>query len=236
MTTPTSHEHQDLHGRSTGRLHGRLHGRFREAHAGMYGLAGHASWYQRGPGRLARPLYRRIAADVAAAGLPDGAVVLDVGTGPGMVALLVAQQCPGVVVEGVDLAEPMIDTARRTAAGTDLPDERLRYRVADVAALPYPDASVDLVVSSLSLHHWTDVPAGLAEIRRVLRPGGRAWIYDVRRVLRRVSAGVAPRGIDVRLEPLRLGRWPSARPAEILAALLGHLLGRLTLSRPAAPR
>ena len=50
--------------------------------------------------------------------------------------------------------------------------------VGDVAALAFPDRSFDLVVSTLSMHHWADPTAGLAEIGRVLRPGGRALVLD----------------------------------------------------------
>jgi len=49
-----------------------------------------------------------------------------------------------------------------------------------VASLTFPDRSFDLVVSTLSMHHWSDPAAGLAEIGRVLRPGGRALIWDFR--------------------------------------------------------
>jgi ubiquinone/menaquinone biosynthesis C-methylase UbiE len=52
--------------------------------------------------------------------------------------------------------------------------------VGDVAALAFPDQSFDLVVSTLSMHHWADPAAGLAEIGRVLRPGARALIWDFR--------------------------------------------------------
>jgi ubiquinone/menaquinone biosynthesis C-methylase UbiE len=198
----------------------------------MFGLARHASWYDGIPGRLARPLYRRVAADVAAAGLPDGAFVLDAGTGPGAVPLLIAQQRPALIVEGIDLSAAMIGTARRNAARAGVLGDRLSYQVADVAALPHPDASVDLVVSSLSLHHWADARAGLTEIRRVLRPGGQAWIYDVRRVLGRTSARLAGHGIDAPVESLGPGFTPSLRPGDLLAALGGRLVGRLTLNRP----
>jgi ubiquinone/menaquinone biosynthesis C-methylase UbiE len=52
--------------------------------------------------------------------------------------------------------------------------------VADVASLPFPDGSFDLVVSSLSMHHWDHPEAAAPELARVLRPGGRIHIYDMR--------------------------------------------------------
>jgi SAM-dependent methyltransferase len=48
-----------------------------------------------------------------------------------------------------------------------------------VAALPFGEASFDVVVSTLSAHHWPDPAGGLAEIHWVLRPGAVAWIYDL---------------------------------------------------------
>jgi ubiquinone/menaquinone biosynthesis C-methylase UbiE len=201
--------------------------RARRAHEGMFGLAGHADWYDRIPGRLARPLYRRIAADVAGAGLPDGAFVLDVGTGPGRVPLLIAERCPSLVVEGIDLSEQMI--ARAAEAAAPVASGRVTYRVADVRALPYPESSIDLVVSSLSLHHWTDAPAGLAEIQRVLRPAGRAWIYDLRPVLRHAAANATRRNLSVTLEALE--REPSRHvPARLWTITAGRLINRLTMT------
>jgi ubiquinone/menaquinone biosynthesis C-methylase UbiE len=215
-----------LHGPSPAGLTRRIH----RAHETMFGLAGHAGWYDRGPGRLARPLYRRIAADVAGAGLPEGAVVLDIGTGPGRVPLLVARRCPGLVVEGVDLSAEMIERATRTAAEAGASAGRLTYRVADVRTLPHADGSVDLVVSSLSLHHWVDVPAGLAEIRRVLRPGAEAWIYDVRPVLGRVAASGEVRDMGVTVQPLASDRAGGAW--RLLARIAGRFIARMTV--PAA--
>lgn len=180
-------------------LHDRLHG------AAMFQRADR---YDRLANHMARPLYERVAADVAAAGLGDVYSMLDVGTGPGRVPILVARALPGWRVDGLDLSGPMVDHARRNAAEAGLAD-RVTFTVGDASALPYPDASFDLVVSSISLHHWSDADAGLREVRRVLRPGGQAWIYDfglwyaLGRAATAARAALSDR--PVRREPLRGG-------------------------------
>jgi ubiquinone/menaquinone biosynthesis C-methylase UbiE len=195
----------------------------------MFGLTRHAGWYDRLPGRLARPLHRRVARDVAAAGLPAGAVVLDVGTGPGRVPLLLSQARSDLLVEGIDLSGEMIERARQTAAAEGVRSDRLHYAVADVARLPHPDGSVDLVVSSLSLHHWADVAAGLGEIRRVLKPGGTAWIYDIRWVLDRAAARARSQGLSVALERIGPRESRPLTPGALIGRTLGRLIGRLRI-------
>jgi ubiquinone/menaquinone biosynthesis C-methylase UbiE len=102
----------------------------------------------------------------------------------------------------------MIAHATETAAAEGVPADRVRFDVADVADLPHESGSVDLVVSSLSLHHWEDRASGLREIARVLRPGGRAWIYDIRWVLRRTAADARRAAPGSYLEPRLAGaRW-----------------------------
>jgi SAM-dependent methyltransferase len=127
---------------------------------------------------LLGPFLARIAADVAAVA-PDGARVLEVGCGPGRLSTRLAHH--GFEVTGLDLDPAMIARAR---ANTDRPGDGDRRRpsflVGDVAALAFPDRSFDLVVSTLSMHHWADPAAGLAEIGRVLRPDARALIWDFR--------------------------------------------------------
>ena len=112
-------------------------------HATMFGLARHARAYDLVAGVLARPLYRRVVADVTDIGLPAGSVVLDVGTGPGRVARLIAAACPKVEVEGVDLSPEMIARATSTAKTTRT--SNVRFQVGDVVTLPFVDRSVDLV-------------------------------------------------------------------------------------------
>jgi SAM-dependent methyltransferase len=142
-------------------------------------LIGDAGVYDALSRLLLGSLYGRIAADVAAAA-PTGARVLEVGCGPGHLSVQLVRQ-HGLEVTGLDLDPAMIDRAK---ANADRPGNRDRRRptllVGDVAALAFPDGSFDLVVSTLSMHHWADPTAGLAEIGRVLRPDGRALVWDFR--------------------------------------------------------
>jgi ubiquinone/menaquinone biosynthesis C-methylase UbiE len=178
-------------------------------HGSRLGSFEHADRYDRWANRLLRRLYERVAADVAAAGLPQGARVLDVGTGPGRIPLAIARALPALRVEGLDQSPEMIAQARRNATDAGL-DGALRFTVGDVADLPYPDASFDLIVSTLSQHHWADAAAGLRELRRVLRPGGQVWIYDLRFAFRRAEAAAraAFPGLEPRRETVRTGWLP----------------------------
>jgi len=118
------------------------------------------------------------AAEVAEAVAPDGTRVLEVGCGPGHLSIRLARQ-HGLDVTGLDLDPAMIERARANADRVG--DERLpSFLVGDVASMPFRDGSFDLVVSTMSMHHWADPTTGLAEIDRVLRPGARALIWDFR--------------------------------------------------------
>ncbi len=124
--------------------------------------------------RVLRGVYRRLAADVAAS-TPDGATVLDIGTGPGVLLAELATSRPDLTLIGVDLSADMISAAARNLVPFGA---RASVEQADVAELPFADASVDVVVSSLSLHHWDRPREAIGELRRVLRAGGQLRIYD----------------------------------------------------------
>jgi SAM-dependent methyltransferase len=157
--------------------HGRRAAQGHQASGGI--LIGDAVLYDALGRLLLGQLYRRIAADVAAVA-PEGARVLEVGCGPGHLSVQLAGQ-HRLQVTGLDLDPAMI---ARAQANTDRTANRGRRRpsflVGDVATLAFPDGSFDLVVSTLSMHHWADPAAGLTEIGRVLRPGARALIWDLR--------------------------------------------------------
>lgn len=158
------------------------------------------------------PLFRAVAAEVAAVA-PTGARVLEVGCGPGHLALQLARR-HGLAVTGLDLDPAMIGRARANArrAG-DSGRRRPSFHVGDVAALPFPDGAFDLVVSTLSMHHWADPTAGLAEIGRVLKPGARALVWDFRPGLGPFHAHVPDPVAHARNSQLRVmgatpWRWP----------------------------
>jgi ubiquinone/menaquinone biosynthesis C-methylase UbiE len=90
--------------------------------------------------------------------------VLDIGCGTGWLAAGLTRALSGLQVNGVDLSQGMLEQARAAGAWPLLR--------ADAQRLPLATASVDLVVTRGVLHHLPDVPAALAEWRRVLRPGG----------------------------------------------------------------
>jgi ubiquinone/menaquinone biosynthesis C-methylase UbiE len=84
-----------------------------------------------------------------------------------------------VEVVGADISPAMVAIASGRARAEGIAD-RIRFRVGDAAALPFPDGSFDLVLSTLSLHHWSKPEQAAREMWRVLKDGGEAWIYDLR--------------------------------------------------------
>jgi ubiquinone/menaquinone biosynthesis C-methylase UbiE len=124
--------------------------------------------------RVLRGMYRRLAVDVAEVA-PEGGAVLDVGTGPGVLLVELGVRRPDLRLTGVDLSADMVAAATRNLEPLG---DRAAARVGDVTGLPFPDRSFDLIVSSLSLHHWDDPAAAAPELARVLRPGGQVRIYD----------------------------------------------------------
>jgi ubiquinone/menaquinone biosynthesis C-methylase UbiE len=102
-------------------------------------------------------------------------LALDVGTAAGHVAFALAPHA-GLVV-GLDLTHPMLLRARDDGAARGLAN--LRFCQGDVEALPFPDASVDLVACRMSGHHFPNPALFAAEVARVLRPGGRLALGDV---------------------------------------------------------
>ncbi len=134
-------------------------------HAGHPGFSGLSGYLAAASMVLGRTGDARLAQRLSGLG-PDDTVV-DVGCGPGAAARRAARL--GASVVGVDPAPAMLRVARLLTRSS-LP---VRYLRGSAEALPLPDASASVVWSLAAVHHWADLDAGLREVRRVLRPGGR---------------------------------------------------------------
>jgi ubiquinone/menaquinone biosynthesis C-methylase UbiE len=122
--------------------------------------------------RTWRPNFERVARDLVAVtglgDLPPDASVLDVGTGTGAVALEAAHRVPRGVIVGVDPSVPMLALARANAPLTPV--------AAESPGLPFPTGRFDAAVANLVISHFERYDTSLADIVRVLRPGGRLGV------------------------------------------------------------
>ena len=115
---------------------------------------------------------------IAVADLHEGERVLDLGSGGGIDVLLSARRVgPSGFAYGVDMTDEMLALARANAARAGA--ENVEFRKGEIEALPLPDAAVDVVISNCVINLSTDKPAVLAEMFRVLTPGGRIGVTDV---------------------------------------------------------
>lgn len=123
---------------------------------------------------------------VGLSGVGSGDVVVDIGCGPGVAVRYAARL--GASVTGVDPAPVMLRVARLLTRRS----EKVRYVAGAAEALPVPDDSASAVWSIATVHHWSDLDAGLREACRVLRSGGR-FVALERRTLAR-ARGLASHG------------------------------------------
>jgi demethylmenaquinone methyltransferase/2-methoxy-6-polyprenyl-1,4-benzoquinol methylase len=121
--------------------------------------------------------WRSRAAELAAVG--PGSRVLDVATGTGDLALELARRVsPSGEVVGCDFAPSML--ARASAKAYRRAEEaRPRFELADALALPYADGSFDAATVAFGVRNFSDLGAGLAEMARVVRPGGRVVVLEI---------------------------------------------------------
>jgi ubiquinone/menaquinone biosynthesis C-methylase UbiE len=138
-----------------------------------------------GKNRFRQDEYRQLARQVVKMGVPPGGKVLDVGTGPGFVAIAVARRLRerNCEVVGLDLSGAMLTVADENVRRAGL-NGMVTWRQGNAKAMPFEDGEFDFVVCNDSLHHWEDPPAVFDEIARVLKDDGQCIVHDLKRAQR----------------------------------------------------
>jgi 2-polyprenyl-6-hydroxyphenyl methylase/3-demethylubiquinone-9 3-methyltransferase len=182
---------------------------------------------------------------------PEDIRIVDIGCGGGLVSEALA--AASYRVTGIDLSEGSIEAARRHAAHTGV---EVDYRVGSAYELPFETATVDAVVISDVLEHLHDLPGAVAEIARVLKPGG-SLLFDTinrtissylitillaERVLKFIYPGTHDWSMFIKPSELRVlfarhglelsglrGLAPVVKPSGLISALRGGRMGDFTL-------
>ena len=116
---------------------------------------------------------------------PEG-VILDLGAGTGRIPLKIARFSSRYSIHAVDMSRSMLQLAAESIESED-PHPNIHCIQADGKTLPYPDASVDMVISHVALHHLSNPVDMLKEARRILKPDGAFLFRDLKRPSNRIT-------------------------------------------------
>ncbi|MFX1310352.1 MAG: class I SAM-dependent methyltransferase [Promethearchaeota archaeon] len=139
---------------------------------------------------------------------PSG-IILDLGCGTGNLIIKIAKAFPGTEIIGIDISSEVLDIAKLNVEKKVM-NQFVKFKVGSAEDLPFPNESINLIISSLSLHHWLDPSRALKEIYRVLSKNGTCLIFDFRRNSRKFFYGlltfatyiVVPKALKEIKEPL----------------------------------
>lgn len=144
--------------------------------------------------------------DLLKSGITRGCA-LEVGPGPGYLGLEWLKHTQETTLKGLDISADMIAVAERNATEYGFAD-RVEYVRSSGSKMPFEDNTFDAVFTNGSLHEWADPGSTFNEIWRVLKPGGRVFISDLRRDM---------------FAPLRWFMWLNTKPKEIRPGLISSI-------------
>ena len=170
-----------------------------------------AAWYAKHTAKLAADF--TACARMVAEHLMPGAEVLEVATGPGYLAVELAK-FGRYRISGIDISRSFVRMAAEYARKSGV---EVEFRHGDAASLPYPADSFDFIVCRAAFKNFSDPVAALREMHRVLRPGGKALVIDMRR-------DASNEAIDSTVDAMHLGR---------IGALLTRAIFKYSLRRRA---
>jgi ubiquinone/menaquinone biosynthesis C-methylase UbiE len=124
-----------------------------------------------------KDFYRAVVDEVCAR-LSSGRI-LDIGTGPGLVPLEITRNCSSIEAYAIDISHAMVEIANRNARQAGLSD-RAHFRYGSAEKIPFENDYFDLVITTLSFHHWARPEDYLKEVSRVLKKDGELWIYEIK--------------------------------------------------------
>jgi len=151
-------------------------------------------FFDRYPNRIFTKWFQRIASDIKDRGISGK--ILDIGTGPGRLPIEIAKKVENAKVFGIDLVPDMIKIARRNADKAGVGD-RVEFRVNSAYNTGFENNSIDLVVSTVTIHHLSKPLNAFNEIYRILKRGGEAWLFDGRKDATREEFVETVRSLDM---------------------------------------
>ena len=163
------------------------------------------------PEQLTGDIHRAVAEDVVSEARTGG--LLEIGSGPGYLAMEIGRRARDLQNTTMDRSPGVVRGAESRIHASGL-GRQVKVALGDVLDIPFPDESFDFVLSLGSLHHWRAPDLVFDEIYRVLKPGGRAWIYDLRRETPETDWEEIRRGVPPIMRPLfelgAIGSWRAA--------------------------
>jgi ubiquinone/menaquinone biosynthesis C-methylase UbiE len=173
----------------------------RKAYKGLAMEGPIATWYTKNTGR---DLHRFIkVAQAVTNRVAPGGQVLEVAPGPGFCAIEIARS-GRYSVSGLDISESFVRIARANAKKAGV---AVDFRHGNASATPFPDASFDFVVCTAAFKNFSNPIGALNEIHRVLKPGGQASIYDLRKDASRDEIALEVRNMHLSATNSFLTRW-----------------------------